>query len=173
MSEMTGPHPGDLPGVFGEAGEGGQVDDDVDYCPVPPLGQILAVEQVEEDVGSDLVHGPGITNGFELSGVPVDLFHDRSGLSGWKMGSVQVVGPIRIRFRSQLPFLQPVLIPFPGCVGVDGDGETSDPGRQLTGGLARRLVQHLVDHPVTDLRVEVEGVTGDHPGLGQVDHTGL
>ena len=103
----------------------------------------------------------------------VDLFDDGPGLFGGEMPSVQIVGPIRIRLRSQSPVFQPVLIPFPGDIGVDGDGESSDSGCQLASGQPGSLTQDGIHNLVSYFWFEMQGVTGDDPGFGQVDQPGI
>ena len=51
---------GELSGILIQTGEGGEVDLDVDGSPTLPVWLLLAGEEVQEDVGSDLVHGPGV-----------------------------------------------------------------------------------------------------------------
>jgi len=78
--------PGDFSGLVVDSGHGGHVDPDVDHTTVSS-GNLLdvlvsAVEQVQEDVGSDLVDGSSVTFGFQSSGETVDPSHGRIGVGG-------------------------------------------------------------------------------------------
>ena len=73
--------PGDLPGFLVHPGQGGEVDPDIDHTSIG-AGSVgsTTVEQVQEDVGSDLVDAPWIAFRFEAPGEPVDPSHRRIGI---------------------------------------------------------------------------------------------
>jgi hypothetical protein len=49
--------PGQFPRMLGEFGEGGEVDVEVDAASAAAAGLLVAVEEVDEDVGAELVDG--------------------------------------------------------------------------------------------------------------------
>lgn len=103
----------------------------VDHCPIPTVSAVSpvsSVEQVQEHIGSELIHGSGIVGGSGGSGQGVDPSHHRLGGSGGELHPVQVGGPIIVGFRGHPSSLDTLLVTFPGGVGVDGDGQPADPG---------------------------------------------
>jgi hypothetical protein len=70
---MTGPQPG--PGFFIESQQGGEVDPDLDTCLAAPVVMIASLEEVHEDVASDLVEGAGVV-ALEAAGEVVDTSED-------------------------------------------------------------------------------------------------
>ncbi len=84
-----GPVAGEFSGVVVELGEGGEVDVDVDYSGTAG-GLVGAVEEVEEDVGAELVHAAGFGFGSEALGELIDTPGDGGDPVGWEIEPQEV-----------------------------------------------------------------------------------
>jgi hypothetical protein len=93
---------GEFSWIAGQFDQGGQISLD-DHLTTQTLTMVVGgEEEVDEDVGADLVHGPAVTKFGELSGEFVDLAADGSHIGGRQPGSGDVAGVVRIRRRDEL-----------------------------------------------------------------------
>ena len=74
---------GDLRCLFFQSDKSGQVDCDIDHCPLLSTRNLGALEQVDEHIGAELVHTPRITAGFETSRCLVEKPGDSRHPLGW------------------------------------------------------------------------------------------
>lgn len=86
---------GEVAGVVVEAGERRQVDLDVHHAPVAGTSCLTGAlesgtgEEVEKDVGAELVHGAGLAVATQASGEAIDVTHCGNGLVGGEVISGQ------------------------------------------------------------------------------------
>jgi hypothetical protein len=79
--------------MIDEAGEGFEVDVNVNYASSGAGSS--ASEEVEENIGAELIHGAGLGAGSQTASDPVDAAGDGRHPMGWKVQSQQVTGPLR------------------------------------------------------------------------------
>jgi hypothetical protein len=129
------------------------------------------LEEIQENVGPDLVHGSGIVGGPGGSGEPVDTSHRSPGAVGGKVEAVEVGGSVGVGCARYPTFFDRFLITGLGGVGVDEDHKFSDPGSQLTSRLVGSALQCDFGNPLGVVLVEMSGFLDDDPGFGEVDPT--
>ena len=90
---------GQFAGFFVQFEEGGQFDLNVDGSPVRARSlRPGPVEEIEQEVGPDLVEGPRVAGCFQLVSKLVDPSGGSLGSLGGQLVSTEVGGPIRIGF---------------------------------------------------------------------------
>ena len=150
-----------------ETGEGVEIDADVDAA-AGAVGS-LSGEEVEVDVGTQLVHGARLPGGVERAGKPVDAVHRRGDAVGWKVEAQQVGGSRFGRFADDAPFLEAGFVAVLGVVGVGVDAQSAEAGAELAGGEPGRFLDDAVHHRVERVVRQVGGGVGDDPGPTDVD----
>ena len=172
-SAMTGPYPLSSPGVSDNPASTSR-STVMSTTPLsPPCSLGSPREQVQEDVGAELIDGSSVVDVAGGPGETVDPSHRGLDLSGGEGEPVEVGGAIRIGFRGHLALLDCFLIMLLGRIGIHRDRQSAEPGSELSGGLARCLFQYLLHYPDPHLRFEMGGLVDDHHGPGHVDRTSL
>jgi hypothetical protein len=168
------PEPAQFAGVVGESEEGGEVHLDVDHSPIlvalPAL--VAAVEEVEEDVGAELVDGAGLVFGFEALGYSVDVAGDGLGSVGRQVVAGEGGGSVWGGFYHHPPPLDCGFVPFFGVVGIGGHGQFGDPGAELAGGQPRSILEGFCCYVPGGLYRQVACPVDDHPGFRHINMTG-
>jgi hypothetical protein len=158
-----------LAGVSGIADQGVEVS--LDMYPTAILGvpDVLAVEEVEEDIGADLIHRPGLVFGVKTAGEVVDPAGGRGDPVWGQVETEKVAGPIAGGLGDQAAIFDCLLVAFLGAVGVGFDHFTLQAGFQLTGGQPARGLDDSFHHPTRDRIGEVGGGAADRLGPTQID----
>jgi hypothetical protein len=89
--------------VLVETGQSGQFDLDVDHALASCCFELAAVEQVDEDVGSDLVHAPMVVGGLGGFGQGVDPSHRGLSVGCGEVDSEEVGGAVGVGFEHHPP----------------------------------------------------------------------
>jgi hypothetical protein len=112
------PVPGQFSGILGQSDERGQVDVEIDGSPFVAPATVAAFEEVEENVGAELVDGAVLVAGFELQGEPVDPAADGDGPVGREVESTELGGPVGIGFEDHPALLNCHLVSSLSVVGI-------------------------------------------------------
>ena len=157
-------------GVIGESGEGDEIDANVDGSTSPVGGG--AAEQIEIDVGPELVHAAVLAALAQALGETVDVLSGDDGPVGWKVEGAEVGGAVSGGFDDDSAIGDSLLVAAQRVVRVDGDGEFADSGSQLSG----RQMGRVADDPIRDgpcgVVVEMGCLPDDGAGSALVDQTG-
>ena len=133
------------------------------------MGGLTSVEQIEENVGPDLIHGSGIVCDLGCLGEPIDATHGGIGARGREIQSKEIGGARIGRFGCHPSLRETLLVAVTGGVRIDSDDQSLDAGPELSGGLAVCSLQGCVRHFPRRGPIQVTGLVDDHPGLGQID----
>lgn len=106
----------------------------------------LGVEQVEDHIGTQLIHRSRFACATEGAGGSVDAGADAGGPIEGKIQQIQMSGPIGARFQHHSPLIDRFSVAVGGVVGIDLDPHLLDRRRQLARGQLRCLFQHPIGH---------------------------
>jgi hypothetical protein len=135
------------------------------------VARFLALEEIHEDIGSDLVHGSRVVGGLGGSGQPVDPSHCGAGPMSRKVEPIKIGRAVRIRRARDTTILNRIVIAGLGTISVEENHELAEPGSQLTCRLAWGALQGSIRDALGVRRFEMGGLLDDDPCLGEIDST--
>lgn len=163
---------GKVAGVVVEFGEGVEIDADVDDatggCVV-----LRAAQQVEVDIGSELVDGPILTPSTEGSGDLVDTLWCGHHPVGWDVHPEVVRRPGVICLDNNSALFDGAIEAAGGLVGFGFDTQAAEPCAQLAGRVADDVAGDPVDDAPCSRVVEVRGAVEQDPCPAHVEDTRL
>jgi len=134
----------------------------------PTIG-VAAFEEVEEDVGAQLVDGAVLVKGLESLGQPVDRAANGHRPVGREIEPGEVGGSVGVGLEDHPAFLDRSLVALLGVVGIGGDAQFGDLYPELTGGQPWSVVDDLAGHFSSGGDRKVAGPRHDHFGFGNID----
>ena len=134
---------GEVAGMVVEFGEGGELDGQVDVDPGSGVGGVAA-EQVDGDVGSELVDGSGLSGAAEAVGDSVDVSGGSDGAFWGEVSDREVSGAVDGRFGHHAPILDGVFVSLDGVFGIDLEAQSAEPFPELSGGQPPRLCDDCI-----------------------------
>lgn len=148
-----------------------EVDPDVDDAPAHPsvVVEVAALQEVECDVGANLIHGPLIASFGDEASETVDAIQRGVGPVGGDVEGEEAGGAVEVGVHPHPAFIHALRILVLGGGSVGFDRQPLHPAAELGGRALRRLFQSKGGHLPCHLVVQTARVIADHPGLGQVD----
>jgi hypothetical protein len=173
-----GPVSVQLAGVRRQSAEGVEVGVDMGPADIGVGGRglggiaaapVLAVEEVEVDVGAELIHGARFVLGFETAGEVVDAARDAVDPVRGQVQSEQVGGAVAAGFGDETTGLDRRLVAFLGSVGVGLDDDPVEAGAELTSGQPTGGLDEMCDYLTGPRNGEMQRAVGQDSSPAGVD----
>ena len=135
-----------LPGGLGEPRKGLEVNPELDRA--SPSGgsgtSFLAQQQLQQEIGPELVHGPFLSLLLQPSGQPGQSPVGGLGPVGGKVMALEGGGPELVSRHRDIAVLDRLPVAEPGILGIGQITEPLGPDPDLGGGETRGLGEHLL-----------------------------
>ncbi len=165
-----GPVAAEVAGEVVEADEGGNVDPQLDETGCLPTSAVVRTrQQLDEEVGPQLVHRPGIAGTAEPAGEAGQVRPDGRRVASRQVDADAVGGAVRVGVHLDAPPLHGRLVPLDGSGGIQREHQAPHPPLDLGGGAVGCPIEHGVDEVMGGVRVEMGRLVDQHPGAHGVD----
>ncbi len=153
-----------------QADQGGDVDPQLHEpgCLVTTIAA-LAREQVDEQVGAQLVHAAGIAGATQVPSQSGEIRADGRHPVRRQIHTEQVRGPVRVGICLDPAVLHCRLVPLDGGLGLQLEGQAPDASLDLGGGAVGGPTEHGVDEVTGGVRIEMGRLVDQHPGPDGID----